>query len=173
MEPKTLPSPYDTPPWRTSHRAVSPDGTATAEIAHAYEHSMSNPTIGSLKISNGLEIPRCSPAFIWSNTSEHLAVPQWVRRFGLFLRQRLLIVDVKADKVLASRFTYWLIDPKNFSDGRLELAISSSFGINWMRSERLVIDVRNASDCFKMIPSAHNKAPTNNPMHGSGEVGRI
>ncbi len=160
VSPKTEPSPYNTPPWRRSHLATSPNGLVTAEIAEAREHSMSNPTVGTLKMSTGLEVPRCNPAFLWSDDSRYLAVPQWIRRFGIFLRQRLLIVDVNAEKVFASRFTYWLIDPKNFCGGRLELAISSSSGINWMRPERLVIDVRNTLDHFKLIPSGHNMTPT-------------
>ncbi|WP_146462586.1 hypothetical protein [Rubripirellula tenax] len=134
---------------------------------------MSNPTVGTLKMTTGLEVPRCSPAFLWSDDSRYLAVPQWIRRLGLFLRQRLLIVDANAEKVFASRFTYWLIDPKNFCDGRLELAISSSSGINWMRPERLVIDVRNTLDRFKLIPSGHNTTPTNKAVNRSGEVGRF
>lgn len=173
MSSEKEPSPYNTPPWRRSHRATSPDGSLIAEIAEAREHSMSNPTVGTLKISNGLEVPRCSPAFLWSDDSRYLAVPQWIRRFGLFLRQRLLIVDINAENVLASRFSHWLMDPKRFGDGRLELEISSSSGINWMRPDRLVIDVRNTQDRFKLIPPADNKTPTNNPMHWSGEVGRI
>lgn len=155
-------SPYDTPPWRTSYRATSPDSTITAEISQAREHSMSSPTVGTLQISNGLETPRRSPAFLWSNDSEYLAVPQWIRRIGVFLRQR-------AEKVFASRFSHWLMNPKSFANGRLELEISSSLGINWMRADRLVNDVRNTLDRFTLIPAAHDRAATDKPMHGSGE----
>ncbi len=134
---------------------------------------MSNPTVGTLKMSTGLEVPRCNPAFLWSDDSRYLAVPQWIRRFGLFLRQRMLIVDVNGKEVRASRFSHWLMDPKRFTDGQLELEISSSLGINWMRPERLVIDVRNTLDRFKLIPSVHNTTPTNNAVNRSGEVERF
>src|SRR5215217_5675959 len=96
--------PYNTPPWRSSHKAESPDGAMVASIDRAFEHSMSNPTVGTLTTSNGLELPHCNPAFIWSDDSRYLAVPQWHRRFGLFLRQRLAIVDVVARTVYVSRF---------------------------------------------------------------------
>ncbi|MFO7904796.1 MAG: hypothetical protein ACQESR_30120 [Planctomycetota bacterium] len=119
---------------------------------------MGNPTIGTLKTSNGHEIPRCSPAFIWSDDSRYLAVPQWIRRFALFLRQRLVIIDIRANRILASRFTRWLLDPKAFVNGRLELAVSSSFGITWMKLERFVIDVPTELNGFDVLrPSSLNR----------------
>src|SRR5262245_1041468 len=120
--------PYNTPPWRSSHKAVSPNGKVVAEIKQAYEHSMSNPTVGTLQLSDGLELPRCNPSFIWSDDSRYLAVPQWRRRFGLFLRQRLAIVDVVDRAVYVSRFTYWLILPTTFENGRLAVLVSHWIG---------------------------------------------
>ena len=38
------PWPYNLPIFRRSHREVSPDGSVVAEIAQAFEVSMSNPT---------------------------------------------------------------------------------------------------------------------------------
>jgi len=73
----------------------------------------------------------------------------------------MLIVDVNANEIRASRFSHWLMAPKRFTDGQLELEISSSLGINWMRSQRLVIDVRNTLGRFKLVPSDHNTTPTN------------
>jgi hypothetical protein len=89
----TDPYPYNTPPWRRSHRATWPDGALVAGIDEAFEHSMSNPTVGTLRTSGGLELTKCNPAFIWSDDSRYLAVPRWCRRFGLFLRQRLAITS--------------------------------------------------------------------------------
>lgn len=169
---KTKRSPYDTPPWRRSHKATSPNGALTAEIAEAREHSMSNPTVGTLRMSDGFELQKCNPAFTWSNDSRYLAVPQWIRRFGLFLRQRLVIVDVNSEVVFASRFTYWLLQPRKFVDGRLEVAISSSIGITWEREQPLVLDVPKVLKDFVRLSTSHRKSPTNKPMHGSGEVGR-
>ncbi len=91
---KKEPSAYNTPPWRRSHVATSPDGSAIARMPEAREHSMSNPTVGTLQLPEGLELRRCNPAFIWADDSRYLAVPQWIRHFGLFLRQRLVIIDI-------------------------------------------------------------------------------
>jgi hypothetical protein len=140
MQPQTVPNPYDTPPWRRSHKAVSPNGSLAAEIKEAIEHSMSNPTVGTLRISNGLELAKCNPAFIWSDDSRYLAVPQWRRRFGFFLRQRLAIVDVVDRTVYASPFNYWLIEPLIFECGKLECLVSGSLGISWPR-KTLVLEV--------------------------------
>jgi hypothetical protein len=131
--------PYNTPPWRSSHTAVSPDGVVVAAIEQAFEHSMSNPTVGTLRTSDGLELLKCNPAFIWSDDSRFLAVPQWRRRFGLFRRQRLAIVDVVARIVYVSRFTHWLMLPTTFEGGRLEVLVSDRRGISWPWRERPLI----------------------------------
>ena len=133
---------------------MSPDGTVTAEINDAREHSMSNPTVGTLRFSTGLELSRCNPAFIWSVDSRYVAVPQWVRRFGLFLRQRLLVIDAQTNTVFASRFTYWLIQPRQFDDRNLELVVSSSAGISRMRDTPVVIQIPDALDGFRRMPQS-------------------
>lgn len=120
---------------------------------------MSNPTVGTLRTTNGHEIARCSPAFIWSDDSRYLAVPQWIRRFGLFLRQRLLIVDIRDDRILASRFTYWLMDPKRFVNDQLELAVSSALGISWMKSERVVVDIPTELKKFAVLSQLVGRGP--------------
>jgi hypothetical protein len=111
--------PYSLPIWRRAHRAVSPDGQHVAEIDPACEVSMGNPTYGTLRLSAGLELEKCNPGFLWSSDSRYLAVAQFFNRFGLFRRQRLLIVVVHDRTVLASPdFTYYF-QPASFSDGRL------------------------------------------------------
>jgi hypothetical protein len=143
------PFPYNTPPWRRSHKAVAPNGSVVAEIAKTFEHSMSNPTVGTLRTSDGLELPNCSPAFIWSDDSQYLAVPQWCRRFGLFLRQRLGIVAVADRAVYVSSFTYWLIQPVTFEAGKLDVLVSSSLGISWpWKKKPLVLAVPQALPSF-------------------------
>jgi hypothetical protein len=127
----TEPYPYNSPPWRRSHTAASPDGTGVASIDEAIEHSMSNPTVGTLRTSGGLELTNCNPAFIWSDDSRYLAVPRWCRRFGLFVRQQLAIVEVRARVVFLSRFTHWLLLPTRFEGGRLEMLVSDRRGISW------------------------------------------
>jgi len=123
----------------------------TAEIKDAREHSMSNPTVGTLEFSTGLELKRCNPAFIWSEDSRYVAAPQWVRRFGLFLRQRLLVIDVRASAVFVSPFTYWLIQPRKFTRGKLELVVSSSSGISWMRKDPIVLPIPDSLERFNRL----------------------
>lgn len=145
--------PYNSPPWRLAHKAVSPNGLVVAEIAEAREHSMSNPTVGILQTSDGLELPKCSPAFLWSDDSRWLAVPQWRHRFGLFQRQRLVIVAREERAVYVSRFTYWLMQPTSFVDGVLEMQVSGPSGISgdfWKR-EPFILDVpRVLSTSFRL-----------------------
>jgi len=121
MANKAQPYPYDQPVWRSAHKAVSPDGGSVAEIARAVEHSMGNPTLGTLRLSSGLTLERCSPSFLWSADSRYLAVAQLDRVFGLFFAVRLLIVDTQDRSVLASRrFRTWL-QPESFTDGLLQV----------------------------------------------------
>ncbi|MBX7104595.1 MAG: hypothetical protein K1X57_10975 [Gemmataceae bacterium] len=148
--------PYNTPPWLRSHAATSPDGAVAAVITEAFEHSMSNPTVGTLRTSDGLELTKCNPAFLWSDDSRYLAVPRWCRRFGLFLRQRLAVVDVAARVVYVSRFTHWLMLPTRFAGGELEVRVSSRFGISgpW-REPPLVLAVPAALDAFIQMVGAY------------------
>jgi hypothetical protein len=139
---RTRPASLDRPHWRTSHRAVAPNGSLIAEIAHAMEHSMSNPTVGTLRITDGLELQKCSPAFLWSDDSRYLAVPQWHWRFVSGLRQRLVIVDVEYRTVYTSRFTGCLLLPKTFDQGKLEVLISQSFGFTFgWKKKPLIVEV--------------------------------
>jgi len=110
------PFPFNLPIWRRAHREVSPDGTLVAEIDPALEISMSNPTSGTLRISNGLEVSRCSPSFIWSDDSRYLAASQWRYAFGLQLRQRVVVIDVRDRIVFASRAVGWLVQPRSFRE---------------------------------------------------------
>src|SRR3954471_8415390 len=139
----------DRPHWRTSHRAVAPNGSRVAEIAQAFEHSMANPTVGTLRISDGLELQKCSPAFLWSDDSRYLAVPQWHRRFMSHWRQRLVIVDVEDRTLYSSRFAQALLLPKSFAHGKLELMPSHSFGITFgWKKKPLVLEIPQALRAF-------------------------
>jgi hypothetical protein len=111
--------PYSLPIWREFHRAASPDGELVAKIDPAWEVSMSNPTSGTLCVSNGLHLARCNPSFIWSDDSRFLAVPQYFQQFGIFRRQRLLVVWFEKHRVYASRRSAWYFQPESFSAGRL------------------------------------------------------
>jgi hypothetical protein len=155
LDDRTEADPYDTPPWRSSHSATSPNGVLVASIDQAFEHSMGNPTVGTLRISDGLELANCNPAFIWSDDSRYLAVPQWCRRFGLFRRQRLAVIDTAAKIVYLSSFTHWLMLPKTFDAGRLEIQISSSIGITWWKESPITITVPADLSEFKRLKSAY------------------
>lgn len=116
--------PYNLPIWRSSHQATSPDGKLVARINPATEISMGNPTLGTLCVSNGLHIPDCSPAFIWSDDSQFFAVPQYFRKFGFFTRQRLLVVSFLQHRVFASRMTCYYFQPEKFAKGKLAATIN-------------------------------------------------
>lgn len=155
-ETSTEPDPSDRPPWRQRHRAVSPDGAVVAAVDEALEHSMGNPTVGTLRNSDGLELPGCGPAFLWSDDSRFLAVPRWCRRFGLFRRQRLAIVDVAARAVYVSPFTHWLLLPQTFARGRLEVLVSSRLGVGWpWRDRPLVLDVPPVPPSFTELTGVY------------------
>ena len=72
---------------------------------------MGNPTIGELVLTDLPSLPRCSPCFIWSDDSRYLAVPQFFERFGLFRRQRMLILDTKDHKITKSREIAYYFQP--------------------------------------------------------------
>lgn len=106
------PWPYGLPTFARAHRAASPNGEVLAEIVEAHEVSMSSPTSGSLRLSVGLVLRDCNPNFIWSTDSRYLAVPQFFARFGVFRRQRILVIDVAEHRVYGSQATahYFAID---------------------------------------------------------------
>jgi hypothetical protein len=80
---------------------------------------MSNPTSGTLRLSDGLQIERCNPSFIWSDDSRFLAVTQWRYCFGLPLRQRILIIDTAERIVYASKPLAWFLQPETFESAVL------------------------------------------------------
>jgi hypothetical protein len=142
------PWPYNLPIFRRSHREVSPDGSIVAEIAQAFEVSMSNPTVGTLRLSSGLQLDRCNPAFLWSDDSRYLAVPRYFTRFGIFRRQRLTVVDTRARRVAVSPEIAWYFQPESFTEGLLTVLkepFHSARRVSWKVPEHLagfkVLDV--------------------------------
>ena len=111
--------PYDLPIWRRSHRATAPGGETVAEVDPANEVSMGNPTCGTLRLSTGLELARCSPSFLWSDDSRYLAVPRFFDRLLLFRMQRLVIIDVIERRAFASRAAAFYFQTESFADGLL------------------------------------------------------
>ena len=80
---------------------------------------MGSPTYGTLCLSAGLHLDRCSPVFLWSADSRFLAVPQFVHGFWRGLRQRLLVVDVAERWIYRSAGMAPYLQPESFVDGRL------------------------------------------------------
>ncbi len=116
--------PYNLPIWRRYHRAASPDGKLVACIDPAWEVSMGNPTSGTLCVSQGPHISRCNPSFVWSDDSRFLAVPQFFSRFGLFPRQRLLVLSLAERQVHASKVSAWYYQPETFVGGTLTVSVN-------------------------------------------------
>ena len=110
---------YDLPLWRNSFRAESPNRGFVAEINPAWEISMGNPLQGTLCLSAGLHVDRCSPVFLWSPDSRFLAVPQFVHTFWRGLRQHLLVIDVAERWIYRSASMAPYLQPESFINGRL------------------------------------------------------
>ena len=79
---------------------------------------MGHPTSSILCLSIGLHITDCNPSFLWSDDSRYLAVPQFFRRMGM-QRQRLLIVAVEEQRVLASVPSAGYFQPGSFTGSQL------------------------------------------------------
>jgi hypothetical protein len=95
---------------------------------------MGNPTIGTLEFSNGFELGGCNPSFIWSDDSKYLVVPHYFRRFGIFRRQRLVIIDVVGGSVMASRKIACYFQPESFLASELIVTVepfSDAIKVKW------------------------------------------
>jgi hypothetical protein len=107
------------PLWRSGFRAQSPDHAFVAEINPAWEISMGSPTHGTLCLSAGLHLERCSPVFLWSPDSRFLVVTQFVNTFWRGLRQQLLVIDVADRWIYRSAIMAPYLQPESFVDGSL------------------------------------------------------
>lgn len=145
--------PYNLPIWRSAYTEVSPSGERKAEIAQAGEHSMGNPTLGLLRVSDGLALECCSPSFIWSDCSRYLAVPQLDNFWGIFFGIRLLVVDCERRLIWSSkRYRGWL-QPASFRSGTLEAVLHPS-----RTAQRLSWQVPEGLSAFTTRPySEHTK----------------
>jgi hypothetical protein len=106
---------------KIARSSVSLDGQRAAQIDHAGEVSMGNPTSGMLCVTGGPHMERCNPSFVWSDDSRYLAVPQFS---GFFGRQRLLILSFEEKRVFASKERAWYFQPESFSRGQLLATIN-------------------------------------------------
>jgi hypothetical protein len=106
----------------------------------AVEVGMSRPTCGTLRISTGVQLGRCNPSFVWSDDSRYLAVPRYVVRYGLFRRQRMVVIDVVGRTAVSSPETARYFQPESFSGGLL-VATKEPFGratrVSWRIPDEL------------------------------------
>lgn len=141
------PFPYNLPIFRSSHSAPSPDGKLVAEIKEAREVGMSDPTAGTLHISNGIRVERCNPSFVWSDDSKYLALPQWAYKFGVLLGQQLLVIDAGARQSYRFRWYWGILQPEGFMSGRLTVVYRPHWNpkkMEWRIPEELGSFVRSA-----------------------------
>jgi len=80
---------------------------------------MGNPTRGTLRVAGELELDDCNAAFLWSDDSRFLAVPHFELRFGIWRRQRLVIIDFHELRAFASKATACYFQPESFEQGLL------------------------------------------------------
>ena len=99
--------------WTYEARQASPDGRLVAEVVDLNEVGMGAPTRGTLRISNGLTRERCSPSFVWSEDSEHLAIPEWTERRN----QRLVIVSMSRREGRYAPGEYSVLELAEFDGG--------------------------------------------------------
>ena len=142
------PYPYNQPPWRRSYEMLSPDGRWSAKIAYAPEIFMSGPTKGTLVISSLFDISDCNPAFVWSDDSRYLAVPQW--KYWLFRRERLLLIDTQTRTIFASSSRFRLLDLQSFTAGIIA-GVDSPI---W-RPKPIEISLAEVVSTYKKIGPAH------------------
>ncbi len=116
---------------------------------------MGNPTYGMLCVSGGPHVEQCNPSFIWSDDSQYLAVPHFVRRFGLFTRQRLLIVSFEKRCVFASAQIEAYFQPVSFEDGELVVEIDP-----FRPQRRRVARFRAPHDLVKRFERLHAPWPS-------------
>ncbi|MBB4638983.1 hypothetical protein [Longimicrobium terrae] len=100
-------------PWSDTASLISPDGRTTASIEDAGEIAMGAPTSGTLILSTGLTVERCSPSMVWSDDSRYLAVPRW----NLDRRQQLVIIDAREGAVRALPEIYRVLQLESFDGG--------------------------------------------------------
>lgn len=111
--------PYNLPIWRNKHDAKSPNGQHHAIMKLACEVSMGNPTSGALEIDGKISFKICSPAFIWSEDSKYLIFPQFFFKWGMFRRQRLLVLDIDNKILYRSKDTAYYFMPLEANCQRL------------------------------------------------------
>jgi hypothetical protein len=118
-------------------------------MAEAHEVSMGNPTKGTLRLSSGLQLDRCSLAFLWSDDSRYLAAPRYFSRLGFVRLQRMAVIDTLARRVALSPETDDYFQPEPFAHGVLTVVrepFRSARPVSWTIATILrtfeVLDVR-------------------------------
>ena len=102
--------------WDYSLNLTSPDGRITAVIDEASEFGQGSPTIGILKLSNGLTFEKCNPSAVWSDDSKFLAVPQWKAT----QQQRILVISIEQATFGYTADIFSLLELHSFSRGKIK-----------------------------------------------------
>jgi hypothetical protein len=102
--------------WDSSLFLTSPDGQITAVIEEASEFGQGSPTIGILKLSNGLTFDKCNPSAVWSNDSKFLAIPQW----RTTQRQRILVISIEQATFGYTPDIFSVLELHSFSRGKIK-----------------------------------------------------
>ena len=126
-----------------------------AEIEDASEVSMGNPTIGTLVLSNGLEVEKCNPSFIWSDDSSFLAVAQYTSSWlGGTGKQKLLIINVLENSAWRSPKLAHYVQPESFKDGSVSVTINP-----FRKPEVRQFSLESIEQNFEFLKTLHDKAP--------------
>lgn len=102
--------------WDSSLNLTSPDGRITAVIDEASEFGQGSPTIGTLKLSNGLIFDKCNPSAVWSDDAKFLAIPQW----RTTERQRILIISIEQATFGYTDKIFSVLELHSFSAGKIK-----------------------------------------------------
>ena len=126
-----------------------------AEIEHASEVSMGNPTIGTLVLSNGLEVEKCNPGFIWSDDSRFLAVAQFTSNWlGGTGKQKLLVINVLENNAWRSPKLAHYVQPESFKNGSVSVTINP-----FRKAEIRQFSLESIEKNFEFLKTPAEKAP--------------
>lgn len=103
-------------PWTYRVSIASVDGRFTAAFKYESEVCQGGPTYGRLILSNGMTYGGCNASFIWSDDSNHVAVPQWTH----YREQRLLVIDAEQRTSVLLPEVFQVLELRSFTGGVVE-----------------------------------------------------
>jgi hypothetical protein len=106
-------------PWDSFAMQESPDGRYVAVYDRGMEIAMGGPTHGVLKIiekksgDSVIELSDANGSFVWSDDSESLAVPRWIRGRN----QELVVVRLDTGRHESLHGVYRVLELSSFVEG--------------------------------------------------------